>query len=209
MKKITPEQLKEIIESHGKWITGRDDGKKADLAWANLAGANLCRADLTGADLAGANLAGAYLAGAYLRRADLPGAYLDGANLAGADLAGAKLAEANLTGADLAGADMTGADLTGADLAGANLAWADLARAISDKKYLQISCIGSRKGITTYCIDDNIVLCGCWNNFKGGTLAEFESRVEEVYGGNGKKPDKQYYTEYMAAIAFFKAAQGV
>ena len=51
--------------------------------------------------------------------------------------------------------------------------------------------------------DDNVV-CGCWNDCKGGTLAEFRKRVESVYDENGEKPNKKYYTQYMAAIEFFE-----
>ena len=47
-------------------------------------------------------------------------------------------------------------------------------------------------------------MCGCWNNYKGGTLAEFKERVENVYGENAEKPNKIYYAQYMAAIEFFE-----
>ena len=97
--------------------------------------------------------------------------------------------------ANLRGADLSGADLSGADLSGANL----------DKTYYQVVRIGSRRGTTTYCVDDDNVLCGCWNNYKGGTLEEFKTRVESVYGREGNNPNEQYYDEYMAAITFFAA----
>ena len=137
------------------------------------------RLDLRGADLIGANLKGA----------DLRGAYLIGANLRGADLICADLIDANLRGAYLGGAYLSGANLRGAKL---------------DKKYVQVSCIGSRREITTYNATDDNVLCGCWNNYKGGTLDEFTARVESVYGESGNNPNEQYYGEYMAAIEFFK-----
>ena len=92
-------------------------------------------------------------------------------------------------------ANLRGADLSGADLSGANL----------DKTYYQVVRIGSRRGTTTYCVDDDNVLCGCWNNYKGGTLEEFKTRVESVYGREGNNPNEQYYDEYMAAITFFAA----
>ncbi len=82
----------------------------------------------------------------------------------------------------------------------ANLRSADL-----DKTYYQVVRVGSRRGITTYCVDDDNVLCGCWNGFKGGTLDEFKTRVESVYGREGNNPNEQYYDEYMAAITFFAA----
>ena len=118
-------------------------------------------------------------------RANLRDAYLSGANLRGADLRGANLRGANLRDANLSGADLSGADL--------------------DKTYYQVVRIGSRRGTTTYCVDDDNVLCGCWNNYKGGTLEEFKTRVESVYGREGNNPNEQYYDEYMAAITFFAA----
>ena len=92
-------------------------------------------------------------------------------------------------------ANLRSADLSGADLSGADL----------DKTYYQVVRIGSRRGTTTYCVDDDNVLCGCCNNYKGGTLEEFKTRVESVYGREGNNPNEQYYDEYMAAITFFAA----
>lgn len=102
---------------------------------------------------------------------------------------------ANLSDADLSGADLSDAYLSGAYLRGADL----------DKTYYQVVRIGSRRGTTTYCVDDDNVLCGCWNNYKGGTLEEFKTRVESVYGREDNNPNEQYYDEYMAAITFFAA----
>ena len=94
------DKLKEILESHGKWLNN-DGGIRADLRDADL-----CDADLRGADLRGADLYGAYLRSAYLCDADLRGANLRGADLRGADLRGADLRDADLRGADLRGADL-------------------------------------------------------------------------------------------------------
>ena len=132
---------------------------------------------------------------ANLRGADLSCANLSGACLSGANLSGASLSSASLIYANLRGANLDGASLIGADLDGACL----------DKTYYQITRIGSRKGTTMYCVEDDNVTCGCWNEYKGGTLAEFTGRVERVYGDKGITPNEKYYTEYMAAIAFFKA----
>ena len=182
--KITQEKLNSIIASHGKWMRDEEGGERADLRRADLQGADLRRADLQGADLRRADLRradlqGADLRGAYLRRADLQGADLRGADLQGADLRGAYLQEAYLQGADLQGADF-------------------------DKTYYQITRIGSRNATTTYCVEDDNILCGCWNNYKGGTLEEFRKRVESVYGENGETPNKKYYGQYIAAIEFFE-----
>ena len=71
MTTYTPEQLKEIIDLHGKWLRDEEGGKRADLRYAiltdailtdaNLRGADLRYAILTDADLRGANLRGAIL----------------------------------------------------------------------------------------------------------------------------------------------------
>ena len=193
--KISAEKLQEIIKSHGRWLRNEEGGERANLSDADLSGA-----DLSDADLRGANLSGAYLRGADLSDADLSGADLSDADLSDANLRGANLSDANLSDANLSGAYLRGADLSDADLSGAYLRGADL-----DKTYYQVVRIGSRRGTTTYCVDDDNVLCGCWNNYKGGTLEEFKTRVESVYGREDNNPNEQYYDEYMAAITFFAA----
>ena len=84
------------------------------------------------------------------------------------------------------------ANLSGANLSGADLSWADL-----PKHYIQVSRIGSRKGMTTYCYDDDKVWCGCWS----GSLKDFTARVRATY------PEKknQYRREYEAFIKFLRA----
>ena len=201
---ITQEKLNEIVANHGRWLRGEEGGCRAYLAGAYLAGANLTRANLAGAYLADANLTRANLTRANLAGANLADANLTDANLTGANLTRANLAGANLTGANLTDANLTGAYLTDANLTGAYLAGAYLTDANLDKKYYQVVRIGSRKGTTTYNATDDIVSCGCWNKYKGGTLNEFTARVESVYGEKGSEPNKPYYDEYMAAIDFFK-----
>ena len=122
-------------------------------------------------------------------RAVLSGADLRDAVLSGAVLSGAVLRDAVLSGADLRDAVLSGAVLSGADL---------------NKTYYQIARVGSRNATTTYCVEDDNVVCGCWNNYKGGTLEEFKKRVESVYDKNGESPNKKYYGQYMAAIEFFE-----
>ena len=178
--KISAEKLQEIIESHGRWLRNEEGGERANLSSANLSSANLSDADLSYADLSYADLSSA--------------------NLSDADLSDADLSYADLSDANLSYANLSSADLSSANLSSADLSYADL-----DKTYYQVVRVGSRRGITTYCVDDDNVLCGCWNNYKGGTLDEFKTRVESVYGREGNNPNEQYYDEYMAAITFFAA----
>ena len=71
MEKLTAEQLKLIVESHGKWLLDEVGGIRANLSYANLSSADLRRANLRYANLSYANLSRADLRGADLRRADL------------------------------------------------------------------------------------------------------------------------------------------
>ena len=88
--KMQKERLQEILESHKKWLRGKD-GKRVDLRGVDLRGV-----DLRGVDLKRANL----------RYADLRGA-----DLRGVDLRGVCLKDANLKDADLRCVDLRGADL--------------------------------------------------------------------------------------------------
>ena len=144
------------------------------------------RADLRNANLCGANLRGADLCGA---------------NLRDADLCGANLRDADLRGANLRNADLRGADLRGADLCGANLRDADLPAII-----LQVGPIGSRKDYVVYNASNDNIRCGCWNDYKGGTLAEFEARVEEVYPSE-KKDTLTFRNQYLTVIGYFKTVR--
>ncbi len=125
-RKISADELKIILEKHGKWLRNEPDGERANLRWANLRWANLrgailCGADLREADLREANLHEANLRGADLRWANLRGAILREANLREADLRGADLRWANLRGAILRWANLREANLCGADLREADL----------------------------------------------------------------------------------------
>ena len=129
MRKITKEELNEILEKHKKWLEDNEVGERANLRRANLSGAYLRLANLSGADLSGADLSGADLSGADLSGANLSRANLRRANLSGADLRLANLSRANLSVADLRWANLRWANLSGADLRLANLSWADLSEA--------------------------------------------------------------------------------
>ena len=127
MKKISQEELKQILEKHKVYTTTLgEEGERADLRGTDLSDADLRRANLSGADLRGADLKWADLKEAYLSGVDLKGANLREADLEEAYLEGADLRGAYLDGANLEGAYLKGANLKGADLEGVNLTWADL-----------------------------------------------------------------------------------
>ncbi|MCH7915277.1 MAG: pentapeptide repeat-containing protein, partial [Deltaproteobacteria bacterium] len=102
LREIGPEQLKEILEAHRKWVeTEGREGEKAYLINANLQGANLREANLRGVNLHEANLQGAYMIKADLQEANLVGANLQEATPYGANFQGAVLRDANLQGTKL------------------------------------------------------------------------------------------------------------
>ena len=54
--KMEREQLNIVLKKHKMWLSGEENGKKADLQGADLQGANLSSADLSYANLSYANL---------------------------------------------------------------------------------------------------------------------------------------------------------
>jgi hypothetical protein len=177
-KKVTIKDLYDYVlyEHEEAGNTLQKTLEKAVKAGANLEGANLYGADLAGAILIGANLRGAKLEEANLRVANLSEADLSGANLRCANLRCAKLTAANLEHADLRGANLSSAK--------------------TDNRYISVSRIGSRKGTTTYCFEEDIIWCGCYT----GTLSEFENRVKEEH-----KDNPQHLKEYLGFIEYIKS----
>ena len=180
---MTQEDLNEVIASHGRWLVDRSTGERANLRGADLRGADLCDANLCDANLRGADLCDA----------DLRDANLRDANLRGADLCDANLRDANLRYANLRDANLRGADLRGADLY----------YAVLSTIILQVGPIGSRKDYVVYNVSDDNIRCGCWNDYKGGTLKAFEARVEVVYPPENKDT-LTFRNQYLAVITYFK-----
>ena len=61
MRRITTEELKEILRKHELWLNNDSRGEEADLNGADLYGTDLYRVNLSGANLYEANLSGANL----------------------------------------------------------------------------------------------------------------------------------------------------
>ena len=202
MKKrtITAEELNKILEKHKKWLIDPNDGE----------GANLSDSDLRDADLRGVVLRYVKLQCAGLRRANLQYADLRCTNLKDADLN-----FANLNGADLGGANLESADLRGANLQYAHLQNANLSHSKLDDANFKHSIrpwlitanhIGSRFSETLYFADKDNVRCGCWNDYLGGTLAEFKAIVDKTYpADSGNKIHQRYRIEYLSAIKMFES----
>lgn len=72
------------------------------------------------------------------------------------------------------------------------------------QKIVQVGPIGSRNDYTVYRVEEDIVQCGCWREYAGGSLADFIARVNETYP-EGNEDGAKYRREYLAAIAMFRA----
>ena len=189
MRTISKEKLEEILKKHKMWLYDEEDGELADLSYADLRGVNL-----RDAFLGYANLKGADLRGVNLSHADLNSANLNGADLREADLKYADLRRAKLKYANLNDANLRLAKLGCAELRDAQRPW-----------LFYTGSIGSRHSETLYFADYDNVQCGCWNCYKGGTLAEFETRVDETYPADSKNEEYQRYRlEYLLAIKMFE-----
>ncbi len=117
----------------------------------------------------------------------------------------ADLREVDLRNADLRGADLEYADLRGADLRGTNVYGADL-RSVRRPWLFYTGNIGSRRSKTLYFADYDNIRCGCWNNYKGGTLTEFKVRIDKVYPADSENIMYQRYRiEYLSAIKMFES----
>ena len=110
MKKITREELDQILQQHQLWLD--NNGDKGERAVFNSA--NLSNTSFRGANLRLANLSGANLIGADISRTDLQGANLQGADLIDVHLQNTDLRIANLQDANLQGGNLYGADLRNA-----------------------------------------------------------------------------------------------
>lgn len=203
---MTKEELNEIVASHGRWLADKSTGERAYLRGADLRGVNLSNANLRDANLRDADLRDASLHGVGLRDANLSGADLRSSNLHGADLRDADLSDADLSGVDLSGVDLSGANLRDADLSDTDLRGANLSGANLPAIILQVGPIGSRKDYVVYNASDDNIVCGCWNAYKGGTLEEFEARVEATYPPENKETLK-VRNEYLAVIGYFKTVR--
>ena len=72
------------------------------------------------------------------------------------------------------------------------------------QKIVQVGPIGSRDDYTVYRVDEDIVQCGCWEEYAGGSLADFIARINETYPEDNED-GMRYRREYLAAIAMFQA----
>jgi hypothetical protein len=65
----------------------------------------------------------------------------------------------------------------------------------SDRTYITAGGVGREKRVTVYCLETDIVNCGCYE----GTLAQFETQVRQHH-----KDNPHHLKEYLAMIEYFK-----
>ena len=192
---IIARELNKILEKHKKWLNNEENGERADLSGVNLRGVDLRYVKLQCADLQRANLQYADLKGINLKDS-----YLISTNLSGADLGGA-----NLEGADLNNANLQYAHLQNVNLSHSKLDDTNFKHSIRPW-LITANHIGSRFSETLYFADKDNVRCGCWNDYLGGTLAEFKARVDKTYPADSEnKIHQRYRIEYLSAIKMFES----
>ena len=229
MRKISSEELSEILEKHEQWLQDEGKGERANLSAANLSGLNLVGvnlqcANLHQADLRNTSLQDANLKGVNLSFADLSGANLKGVTLRAASMQSVDLSYANLSYADLysafldtaclVNAKLYATDLGSTNLRGVDMSGADLENTIFQGAFLGGMCrpwftyvgaIGSDYSEVLYFADIDSVKCGRWHAGMGGTLAEFKKRINEAYPLVSKDElCQQYRLEYLSAIKMFE-----
>ena len=84
--------------------------------------------------------------------------------------------------ADLREADLRKADLGGADLGWADLGGADLRGVVLPNKVYQVVGAGSINRCTTYFLENDMVVCGCWDDKEGNTLESCERTPASIGG---------------------------
>ena len=130
MKKISREELNEMLVQHELWLNDeggkRLDLENVDLRDADLRNTNLRNANLECANLECANLMNTNLECANLECASLMNTNLEYANLTNTNLEYANLRSANLEYANLRYANLRNVDLRNTDLRYVNLRYADL-----------------------------------------------------------------------------------
>ncbi len=127
------------------------------------------------------------------------------ADLESADLSYKDLRDVDLRHADLRYVNLTNTDLSGADLRGAYLYGSDLEHVYCRPWLVYAGNAGSTRFKTIYYFADyDNVRYGKWNNYLGGTLAEFREHIDEVYPTDDKK-HFMYRLGYLAIIEMFES----
>jgi len=118
-RRITADELKQILKEHKKWLKSKGKvGKRADLHLVNLKKINMKKAILAFAEMQQSNLFGINLQQANLIRTNLKKSYLGQANLKKANLFRANLEGAEIIGSIFRNSNLTETNLKNSDCKG-------------------------------------------------------------------------------------------
>ena len=231
MVDITQDELDKMIENHKLWLKNKERGQRLELRNTNLNGLILRNIDLSYSTFVNVemfkvtidhcNVYASHLHNVEIYRTFIYSTALSASNLFDVKFNESIIEDTNLTCSNLYKTNFFNCKLTKVCLKdiilrkvlldcnsidttlieSAKLEDILLSNNILNDNIIQIGPIGSRKAYTLYFVDKDNVRCGCWKEYRGGTLEEFKQEVEKTY------PDGKYHDEYMMAIETFKKSR--
>lgn len=152
-RKITQEELNEILEKHKKWLHDEHGGERADLSGRDLRDSNLRDSDLRGSDLSYSDLS----------RSDLRDSDLSYSNLRGCNLRDSDLRNSDLSDSDLRGSNLIDCNLRGCNLRGCNLDFSclplwcgSLSAHFDDRQIVQVIYHAVKAGLESPNVNDDV-----------------------------------------------------
>ncbi len=189
----------------------------ADLSEANFSNADCNQACFTGVNLYKAKFYKAFLGQADFNNADLrsanfmeaclPKAQFNGATLVNASFAYGKAIAASFIGANLEHASflrtwLDRALFKKASLDNTKFIQSCLDSAVLDEQIVQISTLHSRSIDIVYKVSSRLILSSVWNHYNEGTLAEFETFINESEELDSfLKKDLQFAVSYLKSLS--------
>ena len=187
-RKISQEELEDILKKHKKWLNNQNGGERANLIDADLSYLNFKKVDLRCAKMTSVNLTHADLTDTVLKNADLRSANLTDTVLKNADLTDTNLAFANLKRANLKGTDLTNTTI-----------WDTIFSNAGGKSIISIQLNTSVENrVINYIPEIDWVSAGCFR----GTLEELKNKVKYTHSDNEKI--RKRYEKAIEFIEFLK-----
>jgi hypothetical protein len=210
MEKLTQEQVDKMIESHGRWLNNEPGGKQADFS----------NKLLQGIVVFGKNLDGSSFDGSSFDDSRFVRSSFDGSSFVRSSFVCSSFVRSSFVRSSFDDSRFVRSSFDGSSFVRSSFVCSSFVRSsfvrssFDDSRFVRSSFdgssfdgspivvvggIGSRSATTIYFVAINNIRCGCWNDYQGGTLEEFEARVKSVYAD-----DSKHGKEYAAAIALFK-----
>ena len=157
LRKISQEELEDILKKHKKWLNNQNGGERANLIDADLSYLNFKKVDLRCAKMTSVNLTHADLTDTVLKNADLT--------------------DTNLAFANLKRANLKGTDLTNTTI------WDTIFSNAGGKSIISIQLNTSVENrVINYIPEIDWVSAGCFR----GTLEELKNKVKYTHSDNEK-----------------------